>query len=110
MQNNIKQLYEQSHREADTQLLLSQLFDIESFAQRLVFRCATAAKLAQLEGRDAYTDIMEKYGSKQSEPQLNFHQLGEEIPLVEEPNELVPNPIDDDIARKLVEQISNRVK
>jgi hypothetical protein len=70
-----------------------------------------AAKLAQVEGRDAYTDIMEKYGAQsateETEQQLNFHKLGEEIPIVE--NELTANPIDDIIALKLVEQV-NRIE
>ena len=115
MQENIKQLYVQSQRDREhAHAYHSLVFDIEAFAQRLVFRCAMAAKLAQLEGRDAYTDIMQKYGaetaSEESGQQLNFHKLGEEIPLVEEQNELTPNPIDDIIATKLVEQINKRVE
>lgn len=115
MQEKIKQLYDQSHRDGEHAAAYhSLIFDIEGFAQRIVFRCAMAAKLAQTEGRDAYTDIMEKYGAsnepEQSGQQLNFHKFGEEIPLVEEPNELVPDPIDDETASKLVELINNRHK
>lgn len=115
MQENIKQLYDQSQRDREhAHAYHSLVFDIEAFAQRLVFRCAMAAKLAQLEGRDAYTDIMQKYGaetaSNEGGQQLNFHKFGEEIPLVgEEINELTPNPIDDIIAQKLVQQVNQRV-
>jgi hypothetical protein len=117
MQEKIKQLYDQSNRDAEHAAAYhSLIFDIEGFAQRIVFRCAMAAKLAQTEGRDAYTDIMEKYGTIKPEEsdqkqQLNFHKLGEEIPLVgEEPNELIPDPIDDNIAKKLVELVNSRHK
>ena len=112
MQENIRHLYDQSQRDPEhAHAYHSLVFDIESFAQRIVFRCAMAAKLAQVEGRDAYTDIMEKYGvqsaTEETEHQLNFHKLGEEIPIVE--NELTANPIDDIIALKLVEQV-NRIE
>ena len=116
MQENIKHLYDQSQRDPEhAHAYHSLVFDIEAFAQRLVFRCAMAAKLAQVEGRDAYTDIMEKYGAEtatnEGGQQLNFHKLGEEIPLVgEELNELTPNPIDDIIASKLLEQVQRVAK
>jgi hypothetical protein len=114
MQEKIKHLYDQSQRDPEhAHAYHSLVFDIEAFAQRLVFRCAMAAKIAQVEGRDAYTDIMEKYGAEtapnEGGQQLNFHKLGEEIPLVgEEINELTPNPIDDIIAQQLVEQVKRR--
>ena len=109
MQENIKHLYDQSQRDPEhAHAYHSLVFDIEAFAQR-----AMAAKLAQLEGRDAYTDIMQKYGAEtatnEGGQQLNFHKVGEEIPLVgEEINELTPNPIDDIIAQQLVEQVRQR--
>ena len=85
MQEKIKQLYDSSVRDAENaHAYHSLIFDIESFAQRLVFRCATTAKVAQAEGKDAYAEIMQKYGAEIQEvpTQLKIHKVGEEIPLV----------------------------
>lgn len=61
----IKQLYNQSYINEDGAKAWHDLvFDIEAFAQRVVFRCAMTAKLAQAEGKDAYSEIMSKYGSE----------------------------------------------
>lgn len=61
----IKQLYDQSYKHEDgAKVWHDQVFDIEAFAQRIVFRCAMTAKIAQAEGRDPYTEIMSKYGSE----------------------------------------------
>jgi hypothetical protein len=61
----IKTLYEQSYKNEDgAKVWHDVVFDIEAFAQRIVFRCAMTAKVAQAEGEDAYTQIMNKYGSE----------------------------------------------
>jgi hypothetical protein len=97
MHPRIKQLYDQSYKNEDGAKVWHDLvFDIETFAQRLVFRCATEAKIAQAEGKDAYSAIMEKYGAEiQSGPtsvQIRREEIplvSEEIPLVSEENELL---------------------
>jgi len=85
----IKQLYNQSYKDEDgANAYHALVFDIEAFAQRLVFRCATAAKLAQLDGDDAYTAIMQKYGAEVTNSKNMVIQSGD-IPLVGETNELI---------------------
>jgi hypothetical protein len=69
--------------------LFDQSFDVEAFAHRIVLRCATTAKLAMIEGKDPYTEIMSKYGgevAKQSHPSIH---PGECPVIGEEPNELI---------------------
>lgn len=90
MHPRIKQLYDQSYKNEDGAKVWHDLvFDIEAFAQRLVFRCATEAKIAQAEGRDPYSAIMEKYGSATQSGPTNMNIHREEIPIVgEEINEL----------------------
>lgn len=61
----IKQLYDQSyHNEDGAKVWHDMVFDIDAFAQRIVFRCAMTAKLAIAEGKDPYSEIMSKYGSE----------------------------------------------
>lgn len=61
----IKQLYNQSYKHEDgAKVWHDQVFDIEAFAQRIVFRCAMTAKIAVAEGRDPYEEILGKYGSE----------------------------------------------
>jgi hypothetical protein len=104
MQEKIKQLYTASVRDPEhANAYHSLVFDIESFAQRLVFRCATTAKVAQAEGKDAYAEIMQKYGAEIEEvpTQLNFHKVGEDIPLVEADDTIHP-----EVAKSLLERIT----
>jgi hypothetical protein len=85
----IKTLYNQSYKNEDGAKAWHDLvFDVEAFAQRIVFRCAMTAKLAQAEGKDAYTEIMNKYGSEiQAEDNRPMQLKTGDCPEV--PNELV---------------------
>jgi hypothetical protein len=85
----IKTLYNQSYKNEDGAKVWHDLvFDVEAFAQRIVFRCAMTAKLAQAEGKDAYSEIMSKYGSEvQAEDIKPFQMKSGECPEV--PNELL---------------------
>jgi hypothetical protein len=61
----IKTLYDQSYKHEDgAKHWHDQVFDIEAFAQRIVFRCAMTAKTAVAEGKDPYEEILNKYGSE----------------------------------------------
>jgi hypothetical protein len=87
----IKSLYDQSYKNEDgAKAWHDVVFDIEAFAQRIVFRCAVAAKIAQANGKDAYTEIMEKYGSEITMvPQTNVVDGEPKNDLSESDNELV---------------------
>jgi hypothetical protein len=88
----IKQLYNQSYKHEDgAKVWHDQIFDIEAFAQRIVFRCAMTAKTALAEGRDPYEEILTKYGTETqvaSESRTLQIKNGE-CPEVGEPNELI---------------------
>jgi hypothetical protein len=81
----IKQLYEQSYKKEDNETILShahsKIFDIDAFAQRIVFRCALTAKLAVAEGHDPYEKIIEKYGVETcvKPPTIDFDSTNELI-------------------------------
>lgn len=56
------------------QQLFQQTFDVETFAHRLVLRCAVAAQAAVAEGKDPYTEVMAKYGGTtyvENKPEAN---------------------------------------
>lgn len=85
----IKQLYNQSYKHEDgAKVWHDQVFDIEAFAQRIVFRCAMTAKLAQAEGKDPYTEIMQKYGSETQADDSKPFKIKEGI-VPETHNELI---------------------
>jgi hypothetical protein len=88
----IKTLYNQSYKHEDgAKVWHDQIFDIEAFAQRIVFRCAMTAKTALAEGKDPYEEIIAKYGSETqvaSESRTLQIQSGE-CPELGERNELI---------------------